>query len=449
MEENKNLFQNFSKPQIIAIGVVFVIILFFVGIFTGILPGLKNQKTPPPQMDLVIWGIGDEGDAFNSSLLAYTKLYPNIKTAYKKIDEANYEQDLVNALAAGRGPDIFMVGNSWLPKHSDKMSVMPQGKINLSQLRSLFPEVVEKDFMWKGSIYALPLYIDTLAVFYNQDIFDNYTVALPPADWLQFKNLIPKLRKTDSSGVLQRAGAAIGGSEKSIHNASDILGLLMLQAGVEMTNESFTSANFVYSTSGQQSESESLDFYTKFADPNDLYYTWNENMPYSLDAFSQGKTAMIFEYASQLNSLKVKNPFLKVKVSPMPQPDSKQEAINYADYQGLAVSKYTKYPEWVWDLVIYLTTNEAIAENYLTISKRPPALRTLIQKYADDPNIGVFAKQALTAKSWLKPDSEKVKLIFSQMIQAVISKQLETYEALRQAERAVNDLISQVNINME
>ena len=396
-------------------------------------------------MNLVIWGVGDESDVFSYSLLAYSKLYPNIKATYKKIDEANYEQELVNALAAGTGPDIFMISNSWLPKHSDKISAMPEGKLSINQLRSLFPEVVEKDFAWNGSIYALPLYIDTLALFYNQDIFDNYAIALPPADWLQFKNLIPKLRKTDSNGDLQRAAAAIGGPEKNIHNASDILSLLMLQAGSEMTNENFTSASFTSSIKGGDSGVQALDFYTKFADPKDLYYTWNESMPYSLDAFSQGKTAMIFEYASQTDALKIKNPFLKVKISSMPQPDSKKDAINYADYRGLAVSKYAQYPEWVWDLVIYLTTDEIAAENYLTISKRPPALRTLIQKYADDPNIGVFAKQALTAKSWLKPDPEKVRLIFSQMIQAVVFKQLESYEALSQAERAVSDLIGQLN----
>lgn len=441
MESNKNFFQNFSKPQLIVIGVIFVVLFIFVGIFTGVLPGLKTQETPPPQMDILIWGVSDESDAFNYNLLAYTKLYPNIKATYQKIDEANYEQELVNALAAGRGPDIFMVNNSWLPKHSDKVSVMPQEKVSINQFRSLFPEVVEKDFVWGGSIYALPLYIDTLALFYNQDIFDNYAIAIPPTDWLQFKNLIPKLIKTDSSGNFQRAAAAIGGSEKNTHNASDILSLLMLQAGSEMTNENFTAANFVSSIKGGQTGVESLDFYTKFADPKDLYYTWNEKMPYSLDAFSQGKVAMVFEYASQVDVLKVKNPFLKIKISSMPQPDNKQDAINYADYRGFAVSKYTQYPEWVWDLVIYLTTDEVAAENYLTFTKRPPALRSLIQKYADDPNIGVFAKQALTARSWLKPDPEKVKAIFSQMIQAVVSKQLESYEALSQAERAVSDLI--------
>ncbi len=445
MEENKNLLQNFSKPQLIVMGIIIVVLLVFIGIFTGILPGLKTQKIPPPQMDLVIWGVGDESDAFSDSLLGYSKLYPNIKATYKKIDEATYEQELVNALAAGKGPDIFMLNNSWLPKHFDKVSAMPKEKMSINQLRLLFPEVVEKDFSWQESIYALPLYVDTLALFYNQDLFDNYAIALPPTDWLQFKNLIPKLRRIDSGGNLQRAAAAMGGSEKNVHNASDILSLLMLQAGSEMTDKDFTAANFTYSIKSGATGIESLDFYTNFANPNDLYYTWNENMPYSLDAFSQSKTAMIFEYASQVDILKIKNPFLKVKISPMLQPSDKEEAINYANYYGLAVSKYTKYPEWVWDLIIYLTTDEITAENYLTISKHPPALRTLIEKYADDPNIGVFAKQALTARSWLKPDPEKVRDIFSQMIQAVVSRKLTTYEALGQAERAVSDLIGQIN----
>jgi ABC-type glycerol-3-phosphate transport system substrate-binding protein len=199
------------------------------------------------------------------------------------------------------------------------------------------------------------------------------------------------------------------------------------------------------STQNGQTGVQSVDFYTAFANPTDLYYTWNDSMPYSIDAFAQGKTAMIFEYASQKDLLKAKNPFLRIGVSPMPQPTGGQQAVNYANYEGLAVSKYTKYPDWVWDAVIYLTTNEKAANNYLEATNHPPALRTLIKQYSDDPNIGVFAKQALTARSWLKPDPEQTRLIFSQLIQAVVSKKLDTYQALSQAERSISDLIRQIN----
>lgn len=445
MEPNKNALQNFSKPQLIALMVIFGLLLIIVGIATGILPGLKTQEAPPPQMDLVIWGVGDIETAFSNGLLAYSKANLNIKVSYQKMEESTYEQDLINAMAAGKGPDIFMVENSWIPKHFDKMAPLPSGQLSLNQLKSLFPDVVEKDFVINGETFALPLYIDTLALFYNQDLFDNYAIAVSPADWLQFKNLIPRLRQIDSNGNITRAGAAIGGSEATIHNAADILSLLMLQAGTDMTTDNYTAASFISALKGGQPGLESLEFYTAFANPTDLYYTWNDSLLYSTDSFSQGKTAMVFEYASQMDALKIKNPFLKIRVGAMPQPTGKSEAVNYANYRGLAVSKNTLYPEWVWDLVIYLTTNETQAENYLTVTGKPPALRTLIQKYSDDPNIGVFAKQALTAQSWLKPDPEKTRLIFSQMIQSVISNRLDTYEAISQAERAVTDLIRLLN----
>jgi multiple sugar transport system substrate-binding protein len=448
MEPNKNLLQNFSKQQLIVLGIIIAVVLIFAGIFTGILPGLKQQKATAPQMDLVVWGVGDKEDAFNNNFFAYSKTHSNVKIIYKKINEATYEEDLVNALAAGKGPDIFMFNSSWLPKHIDKVAPMPVGLLSLSDFRLLFPEVVEKDFVWKSGVYAMPLFVDTLALFYNQDIFDNYAIALPPKDWLDFENLIPKLRQIDSSGNIIRAGAAIGGTESTVHNASDILSLLMLQAGTQMVTDNFSQASFVSTSGGGQPGLQSLNFYASFADPKGLYYTWNESMPNSVDAFAQGKTAMVFEYASQKQIIQTKNPFLKIKISFMPQPKAgEQNAVNYASYWGLAVSKYTKYPDSVWDVVSYLTGNEAAAENYLKITNHPPALRSLIQRYADDPNIGVFARQALTAKTWLKPDPEKTKLIFSQLIGAVVSKQLADYDALSQAERAISDLIQQNTLN--
>ena len=81
------------------------------------------------------------------------------------------------------------------------------------------------------------------------------------------------------------------------------------------------------------------------------------------------------------------------------------------------------------------------AENYLKISNRPPALRSLIQKYADHPELGVFAKQALSARSWPEIDKKAVSEIFSGMIKAVISGQLDATAAASQAEQQVTDLM--------
>jgi len=431
---------NLSRSQLIILGSVLFMVLLVVGIFTGILPGARKLGKQLPDITLKIWGVDDQG-LFQDNLGSYQALRTNAHVNYEQINPATYEQDIINALAAGNGPDIIMFNNSWLPKHYNKLVPVKDTQLNLKSLKDIFPTVVEQDFAPGGKIYALPLYIDTLALFYNQDIFDKNGIAIAPKDWLDFQNLIPKLRQKDSFGKLTKPAAAIGGSNNTVDKASDLLMLLMLQAGAKMTDDQFTQATFAGNVGGLLPGVNALNFYSNFSDPKDIYYTWNDSLENSLDSFSRGNTAMIFNYALQGNNIKIKNPFLNFKAAAMPQPASADKAVNFPDYWGLAVTNNSKNPDWAWDLILYLTANDAVAENYLKISNRPPALRSLIQKYSDHPDLGVFAKQALSARSWPEIDKKAVSEIFSQMIKAVISGQLDAAAAATQAEQQVTDLM--------
>ena len=431
---------NLTRPQLIILGSALLVVLFFVGVFTGILPGTRSLREKPPEISLTVWGV-DPQEFFQENLTGYETLRPNARVDYEEINPATYENDLINALAAGKGPDVIMFRNSWLPKHHNKLIAVQELQLKLKTFQELFPAVVEQDFAPDGKIRALPLYIDTLALFYNQNTFDKAGLAVPPQDWLDFQNLIPKLRQKDSAGRLAKPAAAIGGSGKTIDKAEDLLMLLMLQAGAKMTDAEFTQATFAGNVGGFLPGLDALNFYAKFSDPKDIYYTWNDSLENSLDNFAKGDTAMIFNYASNRPAIKNKNPFLSFKAAEMPQPANSEKAVNYPDYWGLAVTNNSQNPDWAWDLVLYLTANEPAAENYLKISNRPPALRTLVQKYADHPELGVFAKQALSARSWPQIDKEQIRTIFSDMISAVISGQLDSPAAAGQAEREVTNLM--------
>ncbi len=427
-----------TRTQVIIIGAAAFIVILIIGVF--IIGGRQTQKKPP-KIELTVWGI-DDRRAFSESLQDYEALRPNVQVNYEEINPATYETALLNALAAGAGPDVLMFKNTWLPKHYNKIRAVGDSQFALVQLQQFFPTVVEQDFAPDGLIFALPLHIDTLALYYNTDIFNTIGIAFPPATWIDFQNLIPQLRQLDQQKNILRAAAAIGGSNQSIDVAADILSLLMLQAGTQMTNEDFTQATFARYVEGEYPGEIALAFYTKFSDPANTYYTWNDYLGSALDNFSQGKTAVMFNYGLRKENLKTLNPFLKFRIAPMLQPNIYETAVNYASYWGLAVSNQSANPEWAWDLTLYLTTNDAAAESYLKQSGKSPALRSLIQKYISDPEIGVFAKQALSSRTWPKIDEKAVDNVFSQMIIAVNSKQLETDAALRQAESAVTDLIS-------
>jgi multiple sugar transport system substrate-binding protein len=430
-----------TRNQIIIIFGVALLVIIVVLIFIGVLPGRKqggsanlgaigNEK----QTEIVFWGVENE-QAIRPIIDFYSQANKTARITYTQFSRNDFEKKLVDAMAGGRAPDIFMFHNTWLPKHFGKLLPLPAASgFSITQLRQLFPQVVEADFFNNGQIYALPIYIDTMAFLYNKDIFDAKGVAIIPKNWNEFQYIVPRLRELDFSNKISKAAAAIGGSEKSIDKATDLLSLLMLQSGIQMFNQS-GEASF-----SQSGGSDALNFYLKFSTPNSSVYTWNDNLRNSLDSFSQGETAAIFNYQSAIPIIKAKNPFLNLAVVPMLQISGAKQPINYANYWGLTVSNQSRNPEIAWNFIMYSSIDPAVAEKYLQESKRPPALRSLIQKYLNDPDLGVFSQQALTAKSWPQPDSTAIRQIFSSMIELVASGRLSTENALQQAEEEVNSL---------
>lgn len=436
---------NFSRNQIIVIGVIFIIILFFVLVLAGVLPGLKSPGSgrdfgPGGQTEIIFWGVDDSSN-ISPLLDEYSKINKSVRIAYRQYEESDYEKNLLNALASGQGPDILMFHSSWLKKHGDKVSTLGPQQFSLPQFRQLFPTVAEQNLVseWKTDgreseirIFALPLYMDTLALFYNKDVFDAKAIVRPPATWTEFQNIIPNLRELNESGQIAKAGAAIGGSGKSVDVAADLLELLMRQFGAQMIDKD---GRIDLGAAGLKA----FNFYLQFANASSPYHAWNENFRRSMDAFADGSTAMIFNYASKIPAIKEKNPFLNFDVAAMPQINL-NKPLNRADYWGLAVSKQSKNQSLAWNFIFYLTTDPRIAEQYVQTSQKPPALKSLIQKYLEDPSLGVFVKQALTARSWQEPDSGKVRQIFSNMIESALNGRLSPENALKTAENELNNL---------
>lgn len=417
---------------LIAIGGAIVIAVILAVVF-GTRQGAEEA---PVSGEITVWGVFDSRTTWDELIAMYNRVRPNVHVRFQLLNSTTYEDGLINALAAGSGPDVFMFHNTWLPKHFSKLRALPSEFFPLSRFRSLFPTVAEQDFAPDGVIYAMPLYIDTLAMLYNRDIFDTAGIALPPATWRDFQAAIPKLRTLDSQGRLVRAAAAIGGSNQSINRGSDIAQLLMLQAGVEMVDATFTRATFS-ATGG----TEAVRFYTSFANPADPFYTWDESFGNSLDVFAEGRAAVIFNYAHQIDFLKQKNPFLNFDIAPMPQPASATQTVNFPSYWGLAVSGQSRNPLTAWDFIAWLTGNEEASRAYLERTNRPPAIRSLIAQYQNHAELGVFARQALTARSWPQIDNRGVDRILSDMISDVISGRTTALRATQEAEAEVSALM--------
>lgn len=428
-----------SKKQIIiAIGLGVLVI----GILVLVFANLRGTPAGEQEFSLKVWGIDDK-QVFDSILQGYKSIRPGAKVEYVQFDRQNYDSALLNALASGEGPDVFYISNRDLPRTLNKLYPASLQQFNLVKLRELFPTVVEQDFVSaSGSqIFALPLYLDTMALIYNRDMFDQAGVVAPPRTWNEFQSIISKLRDVSPNGQIARAAAAIGGSEKTVNMGVDLLELLMMQNGAKMTADDLTSATFSEQQGSTNPGASAFNFYLQFANSGSPYYTWNDGQPNSLESFIGGKTAMIFNYQSAVAEIKKKSPYLRFAVAPMPQPSGAEISVNFPKYYGLTVSKQSKNPGWAWDFILNLTTIPQAEKVYLDATGRPPALRQTIAGKLDDPAMGVFAKQALTARSWYEVDDAAINGIMSNAITMVLSGQADSAKALRQAQDQVNQLM--------
>lgn len=399
-----------TKNQIVIASAVGGVALIFALVFLGVIPGLQKRTTDPTKIKAMLsfWGVGDTKDAYAGFLGSFKKTYPNVTANYRAFtDDAGYDTALLEALAAGQGPDIFTIRNTDLPKQANKIAPFPQTQITAAQFKQHFPQTAGQDLTLGQSVYALPLSIDTLALIYNRDIFDQAAMPLPTS-WQSWEDFVAAASKLETRT-----------------ETNDLLYLLMLQNGTKLSDSGKGLVSFA-SPSGAQA----LNFYSP------LYKAG------AIDDFSQGKIAMTFAYARDLSRIALKNGFLNFAVAPVLQPKNAALSVSYPSYWGYAVSRQSSNQTLAWNFLIAMATDETAAKDYAEKTGRPPALNSLIYRYQNDPALGVFARQALTARSWYQSDAEFINKTISVMINSFAKGGIQATEALNQAQTVINQYLN-------
>jgi len=379
---------------------------------------------------LEYWRVYDTPDTLEEILTAYRKIHTNVTINYRTFRYEEYEQELLDALAEDRGPDMFSIPNSWVGRYESKILPMPRAmKVGIvqrvkqdeppvqsaqvqqgytaRQIQSFFVEAVYNDVVRKDVkgdvILGLPYSVDTLALFFNRDLLNNESIDAPPGNWIEFEEAVKKITKVDEEiqKILQ-SGAAFGGG-KSIQRASDIISMLMMQNGAEMTKNGSVVFDRMAVQGIQTDDSpavNALQYYTDFASPGKEYYTWNDDEGLdSFEAFSQGKTAFFFGYSYYDQMLKTKAPRLRYGIVPVPQIGYPNPQATYANYWIETVSKKSRYPQYAWDFLKFASQKGQV-DSYLKRTRKPTALRSLIEDQKKDEELEPFAAQLLFAKSW-------------------------------------------------
>lgn len=429
---------------------VLILLLLFISLTTS---GFRckwvtaQQQAMLNPVELTWWGVTDQAGYFDEIIADYRALHPHISISYRVFRPEEFENELLNALAEDRGPDIFSIKNTWVTKYQTKIEPIPasvkiayqyvQKALNIKeetiteirenisitppQLKESFIDVVYNDVIRDDKIYGLPLSVDTMVMFFNRDLLNNAGIPLPPTSWLALQQNVKSLTYQDKNANLVQSGVALGTSN-NVQYASDILSLLMMQNGAQMmTGKAVTFALVPQDIAIKDYNPgpEAVRFFTDFANTSREVYTWNETFPNSLDAFAQGRVAMIFGYGGDIPYLESKRSGkLNYGITAMPQIEGRTQ-VNYADYWVNTVSKKSKNVNEAWDFLQFISkSNEAT--KYLSKTGRPTALRALVDEQKKNDQLKIFADQLLTAKSWYQGyDVNAMKSTFNILIDNV------------------------------
>jgi multiple sugar transport system substrate-binding protein len=448
-----------SKSRLIFFSVVGFLVIILVG---GFYIWFKGGK--PKEVTLNFWGVFNDADQYSGLIAKFRQEQLALKRSPKKItinykkfaSYEEYERALVEAWTGKiKGPDIFMIHDTWLPNYQQYIYPYPQtnkSPMNAQLYQQTFMPVASYDFLRNGQIYAIPLSIDTLALYYNKDILDEMYRNNPdeawvlnaPKTWDDVIKLAEYTAQKDEWGNIGRSGIALG-TANNIKRAQDILSLIMLQSGTQMVADDFLSTTFdrtvTVSGAAYNPGEQSLQFYTDFANPRKKVYTWNTQKNYSIDEFSDGNLTMMVGYSYLMSTIDKKNANLAYEIGTAPQLKDSKKPVNYANYWGLSVPRTASRPQEAWDFIEFSSRSENVFL-FLNAANCPTARMDMISwQEKEMPKLGVFARQGLTAQSWYQINSASADKVFLEMIGNVNMGKATPARAINEASSALTLLM--------
>jgi maltose-binding protein MalE len=256
--------------------------------------------------------------------------------------------------------------------------------------------------------------------------------------------MVKQVTVRDDAGTIKRSTVAFG-EYANIENAKDILSVLIMQAGGSLTAyDSTNRLGSAMSKSGivasEPAAVTALRFYTEFADPSKVYYSWNRSLPNSQQAFAQGNLALYIGYASELPQIQSENPNLNFAVARLPQIKNASHTVDIARVYGLAVSHTSHNIAGAQNVVATLVSAVNSAA-YATAFNLSSARRDVLSQ-ASTGNQSLFNAATISAYSWTDPNSSATATLFQSMIEDTTSGTIMVGDAVGRADAQMTQIIN-------
>ena len=430
MGDSKNIFQYVLLGGFLILAVIAVII-FATTTNTG------TEEAAP----VVVWGTLNQAD-MEYMIGEINRVQGGFDhVIYQQVNAGSYYQVLVEAIAAGQGPDLFMIDQKSLVSHWNKILVLPWENFPEQLFKGTYIEGGEI-FLGNSGVIALPFWIDPLVMYWNRDMFTNAGVSQVPKYWDEFFTIAPEITRVDNELNVLKSTIAFG-EVRNVYNSKEILSTLIMQSGspiVSYTDRGLFAALTFNPGAAEIPAVSALRFFTEFSNPIKTVYSWNRSLPLSRDAFVAGDLAVYFGFASEAAVIARLNPNLNYDITLMPQVRGTQRRLTYANIAGLAIPKASRNPGGAFLAAQQLTSQQAQA----ILAERmnlPPIRRDMLAQPQSQNYWDVVYDSALIARAWHDPAPAQTSQIFGKMVESVSSGAERVNSAVGQAQLELSNLL--------
>lgn len=336
------------KPSPLKIIIPIVAGVIIISLLVFVISKIFGTKSTPKSsssgqtITLTYYGLWEPSSVMKPVIDEFEKQNPGIKISYQLQSPQDYQDRVKTALEGQNSPDIVRLHSTWLPLFAKNLFPSPVNSVSATEISTNFFPIVVKTLVSGTQVYGVPITMDGLALYMNTAMFQQKSL-LPPKTWSDVLDAAKALKEVDPlTGKLTRAGIALGNTS-NVDHWPDIVSLMLLQAGVKLTDPKGTEV------------STTIQYYTDF---ETKHRVWDDTLPPSTVAFANEKVAMIIAPTWRAPEIKAINPSLSWQTISVPQlPDS--DAVNWTSFWFEAVGKNSKHPQEAWKFVSFLASAKA------------------------------------------------------------------------------------------
>ncbi|MDA1359460.1 extracellular solute-binding protein [Glycomyces luteolus] len=322
-------------------------------------------------------------------IAAFTEQFKGVKVEYELVPQNDAVEKMTTAGEAGQGADVYMSFYDQLSRAIDQGVAAPLGEYETvlkGRMSETFTGVVSGGE--DGTMHAVPVTTESIALFYNKTLLKELTGSdAPAATWEEIKALAAEYNDASKNQW------TVQFTPGEIYHAYSILSAVgwQLYPDLDPAEPNFDDPKLV----------DALDYYAglrevfnvpaadateenirqEFAAGNTPYAI---NGPWAFADSDAGAEANGFEYG----------------VTVLPSVSGGQPASSFAGMHTAVVSGYTKYPAAARVFAAFLASDAGAAALYAATGQIPALNADLlagIEGLADDPHVAGIVEQSAQA----------------------------------------------------